>query len=156
MGHVRVRIKLANPERREEAIEVENALVDTGATLTTVPRSLADQLRLEILGQHQTRTASGVQTVDQSYAFFEYDGRQTVTPIWISDTYPGVLIGVITLEALGLAVDPASGQLTDSEFLLLVVSPAAADVEAVRSQLPEALVVGEVVGQATERRVVVE
>jgi len=122
MGHVRVRIRLANTGRRQEAIEVEDALVDTGATLTTVPRSLADQLRLEVLGQHETRTAAGVQTVDQSYAFFEYDGRQTVTPVWISDTYPGVLIGVITLEALGLSVDPASGQLTDSEFLLLLAS----------------------------------
>ena len=80
---------------------------------------LANQLELEVLSQHQTRTAAGPQTVDQSYAYFEYDGRRTVTPIWISDTYPGVLIGVITLEALGLAIDPASGTLTDSEFLLL-------------------------------------
>ena len=38
--------------------------------------------------------------------------------------------------------------------LVLAVTPA--DVEAVRSQLPQALAVGEVVGQATERRVVVE
>lgn len=120
MGHVRVRIQLANPDRRTEMVEVEQALVDTRATLTTLPRELANQLKLEVLSQHQTRTAAGQQTIDQSYAYFEYDGRRTVTPIWISDTYPGVLIGVITLEALGLAVDPASGTLTDSEFLLLV------------------------------------
>ena len=119
MGHVRVRIRLANPQRRRDTVEVEGALVDTGATFTTVPRSLAVELELEILSQHETRTAAGLLTLDQSFAFFEYDGRQTVTPIWISDTFPGVLIGVVTLEALGLAVDPASGQLTNSEFLLV-------------------------------------
>jgi predicted aspartyl protease len=49
----------------------------------------------------------------------EYDGRRTVRPVWISDQYPGVLIGVFTLNGLGLAVDPETGKLTTSEFLLL-------------------------------------
>ena len=119
MGHVRVAIKLANPARWREPVEIEDALVDTGATFTTVPRALAEQLGLEVFGQQATRTAAGVISVDQSSAFLEYDGRRTVTPVWISDTYPGVLVGVFTLEALGLAVDPASGRLTESEFLLL-------------------------------------
>ena len=121
MGHVRVRIRLGNPGRRRPVVDVNDALVDTGATLSTVPRALADQLKLQVLGQHTTRTAAGVLTLDQSYALFEYDGRRTVTPIWISDTYPGILIGVVTLEALGLAVDPASGELKNSEFLLLSI-----------------------------------
>lgn len=119
MGHVRVPIKLANPTRRREAVEVQDALVDTGASFTTVPRALAQQLNLEILGQQETRTAAGVITIDRSFAYMEIDGRDTVVPVWVSDAYPGVLIGVLTLKALGLAVDPASGQLTPSEFLLL-------------------------------------
>lgn len=119
MGHVRIPIKLANAERPEDAILVENALVDTGATHTTIPRTMADRLNLRVLRQRQTRTANGIVTVDESYALFEYDGNVTVTPVWISDTYPGVLIGVVTLESLGLAVDPVSGRLTTSEFLLL-------------------------------------
>ena len=122
MGHVRVRIKLANPARVRDVVEVDDALVDTGATFTTLPRPIADRLGLEVFDRHRTRTAAGPIEVDVSSAFLEYDGRRTVTPVWISDTCPGVLIGVFTLEALGLAVDPASGQLTDSEFLLLLVS----------------------------------
>jgi predicted aspartyl protease len=119
MGHVRVPIKLANPARRDDAIAVESALVDPGATYTTVPGELAERLGLDVVGQRQARSAAGPVTIDESYAFFEYDGRRTVTPVWISDDYPGVLIGVITLEALGLAVDPGSGQLINSELLLL-------------------------------------
>jgi hypothetical protein len=37
----------------------------------------------------------------------------------ISSTYPGVLLGALTLEGMALAVDPKSGRLIDSELLLL-------------------------------------
>jgi predicted aspartyl protease len=42
-----------------------------------------------------------------------------VTPVLISRTLDKVLIGVITLEALGLSVDPTKGTLRESETLLL-------------------------------------
>ncbi len=119
MGHVKVTIRIANPNSRDVPVEVEDVLVDTGATFTTVPRALAERLGLEVLGQHTVRTASGVSTVERSFAYVECEGRDAVAPIWISDTYPGVLLGVYTLEALALAVDPKSGRLVDAELLLL-------------------------------------
>jgi aspartyl protease family protein len=119
MGHVRVKVRIAHPNRRNQPIEVVDALVDTGASFTTVPRPLANQLGLEVLGKHRTRTANGTIEIDRSFAYIEYDGRDEVMPVWISDSYPGVLIGVFTLEALGLAVDPKNGRLVDSELLLL-------------------------------------
>ena len=93
--------------------------MDTGATRTTINRALADELGLEIVGTQQIRTADGTSSIDQSFALVRYDGRQTFGDVWVSDTYPGALIGVTTLEALGLAVDPVSGRLVNSEFLLL-------------------------------------
>ena len=120
MGHVRVAIKLANPETRDGAVEVKEALVDTGATWTTVPRDIAKQLDLRLVGQMTVRTAAGPQTLDRSYAKIDLGQKTMVTPVLVSDTYPGVLIGVITLEGLGLAVDPTSGRLVDSELPLLV------------------------------------
>ena len=119
MGHVRVTIKIANPTRRDEAIEVAGALVDTGATFTTIPRAMAEQLGLEVLGQQKTRTASGDIYIDRSFAYQEIAGHDAVLPVWISDTYPGILVGVFTLEGMALAVDPKSGRLVDSELLLL-------------------------------------
>ena len=119
MGHVRVPIRLANPADRAHVIDVESALVDAGATFTTIPRDYATRLNLDVIGKRQARSAAGPVSIDESYAFFEYDGRQTVTPVWINDSYPGVLIGVITLEALGLAIDPGTGKLIESELLLL-------------------------------------
>jgi predicted aspartyl protease len=119
MGHVRIRVEIANPVNRDNSILVEDALVDTGATRTTIPRVMASELELEVVGSQQIRTADGPANIDQSFALLSYDDKQTFGDIWISDRYPEVLIGMITLEALGLAVDPGSGRLTTSEFLLL-------------------------------------
>jgi predicted aspartyl protease len=140
MGHVRVRIKLANAERREDGVEVEEALVDTGATWTTIPRALAEELGLHVIGQMAVKTAAGPQQLDQSYAYVELADKRMVTPLLVSDTLETVLIGVTTLEALGLAVDPATGQLKESEVLLL-----AACATAVPAALREAKAVGRVV-----------
>jgi len=119
MGHVRVNIKITNPNQRDKVVEVTEALVDTGATWTTVPRTLADQLGLETVEQLLAETAAGEVTVDHSFAFIEYDGRRSFSDILISDSYPGVLVGVVTLEGLRLAVDPGSGKLLDAKLLLL-------------------------------------
>ncbi|TMB99724.1 MAG: aspartyl protease [Chloroflexi bacterium] len=119
MGHVRVTIRIAHPARREEPVEVPNALVDTGATWTTVPRQLADRLGLEVIEQLPAQTAAGEVTVDHSFAVVEYDGRRSFADILISDAYPGVLVGVVTLEGLRLAVDPGTGRLVDAKLLLL-------------------------------------
>jgi len=119
MGHVRTAIRIAHPERRELAVDIQDALVDTGASFTTLPRQLAQQLELALLGQLKGRTAAVVQTLDQSYAYIEMAGKRSGTPILISDTLDIVLIGVLTLEALALTVDPGAGQLKESEVLLL-------------------------------------
>jgi len=46
LGHIWVKVKLGDPEKRK-VVEVE-ALVDTGATLTVIPRKLAEQLSFKI------------------------------------------------------------------------------------------------------------
>ena len=119
MGHVRVPITLANAEHRELSVEVPEALVDTGATWTTVPRSLADELELPSIGQVTGRTAGGLQTLEQSYCYFELEGKSGVGPLLVSDLIDTVLIGVLTLESAALAVDPLSGTLIETELYLL-------------------------------------
>lgn len=119
MGHVRVKVGIANPRDRSKIIEVPDALVDAGATWTSIPRSVADELSLDIVGQVRVRTAAGPQTLDQSYAYLQIEGKDLVSFALISDTYPSVLIGVTTLEGMGFAVDPVNERLIESELLLL-------------------------------------
>jgi clan AA aspartic protease len=119
MGHVRVKIKVANPVSRQDLVEVDDALVDTGATWTTLPRDIADRLGLQVVDQVLADTAAGEISVDHSFALIQYDGKQSVSDVLINDHLREVLVGVVTLEGLRLAVDPRSGRLVDTKLLLL-------------------------------------
>lgn len=118
MGHVNVQLTITNPADPALTSTVE-ALVDTGATMTVIPRPLAEQLRLRVTGRRTVRTATGNIDIDRSAAILQIDGKSELNPIVISDTLDRTLVGVVTLETLELAVDPTTGKLTESETLLL-------------------------------------
>lgn len=119
MGHVNVELRLANPVSPTGTTLEATALVDTGATFTTIPRKMSDKLGLRIIGKRRVRTATQIETLEQSFASIEISGNLTVTPVLVSETLDKVLVGVITLEALGLTVDPTTGQLKEAETYLL-------------------------------------
>lgn len=119
MGHVRVPLRITNPENPEKTVLVQSALVDTGATWTSVPRQVIADLELNPVGTIRVPTAAGPQELEQSYARLELAGQHVVTNISISDTLDTVLIGVTTLGSLGLAVDPVKGELVETELFLL-------------------------------------
>ncbi len=116
MGHVRVNVRIGNVDL-SKVVEVK-ALVDTGATLTVIPRSLANDLGLSITGKSRVETGAGVIEVDRSRAWVEIEGRGEVVPVLVSDIIDKVLIGVTTLEVLELEVDPLTGKLKERTLLL--------------------------------------
>ncbi len=117
MGHVTAQVVISNPSQAELKSAVE-ALVDTGATFTVVPRALAQELQLPITGKRRVRTAAGDLVLDRARAVIQINGQSEVNPVLVSDSLDRVLIGVITLETLSLAVDPTTGELKDAEALL--------------------------------------
>jgi aspartyl protease family protein len=119
MGHVNVKLKLGNPVSPSTTAIEASALVDTGATFTTIPRHMSEKLGLRVTGKRTVRTATQFETLEESFASVEINGNLTVSPILVSDTLDKILIGVITLEALGLTVDPTTGQLKEAETYLL-------------------------------------
>ena len=101
------------------AIEVDDAVVDTGSIHTCIPRELAARLGLKQTGQRAVLTASGPETLDESYAFVELQGKATTTPLLVSDTLPEVIVGLTLLEWLGFLVDPVRQELRETEVLFL-------------------------------------
>jgi predicted aspartyl protease len=97
MGHVNIRATIANPVDASLTEEVD-ALVDTGATFSRVPRSLAERLQLPITGKARARTATGEVTYDRGRALVQIDGEGEIYRVIISDTLDKVLIGGFTLE----------------------------------------------------------
>jgi clan AA aspartic protease len=119
MGHVRVPLRITNPDNPELTTVIPDALVDTGATSTCVPLGVVADLGLQTRGSASVRTAQGVQELAASWAELELQGKRLVTHILVSETLDTVLIGVTTLESMGFAVDPSGQRLVPVELLLL-------------------------------------
>ncbi len=130
MGHIWVKARISNIDRTR-SVEVE-ALVDTGATLSVVPRRIADELGLEITGKTVVETGAGRILLDRSRAWIEIMGRSEIVPVLVSDSIDRVLIGVTTLEVLGLQVDPLTGKLKEWTILLYPMYSTTPRGEAVR------------------------
>jgi len=116
MGRVWVRARIGDPGKKR-VVEVD-ALVDTGATLTVIPRKLAEELGLEVTGRVPVMTAGGRVVLEKTRIWIELEGREEVVPAVISDVVDKVLVGVTALEVLGLQVDPVTGRLREWTILL--------------------------------------
>lgn len=100
MGHVYVKLVLSNPADPQLTATVD-ALVDTGATLTVVPRSLASQLKLVVTAGRTVGTANGEIEVDRSSESIGINGESEINPVVISDMLKEV-VGVVTSRSLHL------------------------------------------------------
>jgi len=110
MGHINQRVKLS----AENAVTV-SMLVDTGATFSVIPEALADAVGIKRLRRSATITLAAGRRVklDAGTAIFRIGGREAPATILIGDVVEPIL-GVQTLEALGLTVDSRRRRLTPS------------------------------------------
>ena len=116
MSHVFVDVKFTN-QLGERAVDA-NVMVDTGATYTVIPRAMADRLGLPVDRKRRVRTANGTVELDSSWLFIDLLGQHNPTRILIGDQVNRPLLGVVTLEEMGLGVDPSTGELRQAEAFL--------------------------------------
>jgi predicted aspartyl protease len=105
--------KLKPDEAR--SIEVEDALVDTGAKIISMPKKLIQQLGLQQFATRPSTTAVGdVPCNLYSGVRLELQGRECTSDVAeVADTCP-VLIGYIPLELMSYIVDPISQRVIPS------------------------------------------
>lgn len=103
--HADVRLgKIALDQARK--IEVQEALIDTGATTLSMPKSLIDQLGLAKQYEKRAMTAAGLSTINvYGPARVVIMGREAVTDILEVPEGNPVLIGQIPLEMMDWVVD---------------------------------------------------
>ncbi len=124
MGRVTVEARISNfqeayqarkgllPPEKVRAVQVPDALVDTGAMMLSMPSRLIQELGLTRIRTRTARTAAGV----ISFIIYEpvtltIQGRDCVVEVAeLPDDCP-VLIGQVPLELLDFVVDPARQQL---------------------------------------------
>ena len=102
-----------------EAWETVECLVDSGATLSLVPAALLDRLGIQPVGEEVFRLANG-ETIRRrrGIAAFRYEERVGGGDIIFGEEGDMNLVGVLTLEALGLALDPLRRELRPLPMLL--------------------------------------
>jgi clan AA aspartic protease len=100
------------PRDKVRTVEVQDALVDTGATYLSVPRRLIQQLGLRQLRTRKSKTAAGIVEIGVYGAVqLTVQGRDCVIQVAeVPDECP-VLIGQVPLEMLDFLVDPVKQQL---------------------------------------------
>lgn len=117
MGTFSVTIEAGDPQgQRFRAVE---ALVDTGASDTTLPTSLLDDLGVTPHGQRPFLLATGETVVrDIGRTWVRIDGRMEMTIVVFADEGTLPLLGAVTLEEFGLGVDPVGRKLVPVPGLL--------------------------------------
>jgi len=110
---------IANPSDHSLRAELE-FIVDTGAIYTVISKSVAERLRLKETGRRRFKIANGdvvEYPVSEAYIIINEEGVTSV--VAIADEKTPLLLGVTTLELLGLKVDQITGKLTPLELMIL-------------------------------------
>ncbi|HKZ48782.1 MAG TPA: aspartyl protease family protein [Thermoplasmata archaeon] len=96
------------PLDRSRWVEVD-VVVDTGATLTKIPRSLAEDLGLAPEGTVTVRLGDGhlIERVVAS-AVIRCEGRQRIIPLSLGEESEPAVLGATALEILSLSPDPVN------------------------------------------------
>jgi clan AA aspartic protease len=119
MGMFEVKVKLANlaaPGRTEEV----SLLVDTGATLSWIPREILQKLGVAAFSRLPFLLADGRRLErDVTAVLMAFDGRKA--PVQVAFGEPGeeAVLGATALEGLGFLVDPIAKKLIPRDLLAL-------------------------------------
>ncbi len=117
MGRFSVTIEVADPDRR--GYRAVAALVDTGASFTTLPAALVRDLGVvpHTRGAFVLATGETV-TRDIGRTWVRVDGREEMTMVVFGEDNALALLGAVTLEELRLGVDPIARKLIPVPGLL--------------------------------------
>lgn len=118
MGIVTVTVKVKNPKDESKFIE-EEFLVDSGASFSVVPKPLLDKIGVISYREEKFTLADGrVVTRKLGEAIFEFRGKRAPSPVVIGKKNDSLLLGTLTLEAMGLVLDPFQRKLYHAKLVL--------------------------------------
>lgn len=117
MGQFRVELTLL--DRDGDRLQTIEALVDTGAGYTVVPRAVLESLGCRPLRMQRVVLADGrIEEWALTQVDVECEGRRATTPILMGPVEGPVLLGATTLEELGLGIDPLNRRLVPVDLYL--------------------------------------
>lgn len=117
LTHLQVRI--ANPAQPKRTVEAK-FLIDSGAVYSVVPGTSLKHLGIKPHSKKVFTLANG-ETIERGVgdALFQYNDHRGSSPVIFGEPGDGTLLGVVTLEALGMVLDPLRRELKPLPMLLV-------------------------------------
>lgn len=110
-------VKVHNPQNPKKQI-ISHFLVDSGAVYSVMPASVLKKLGIKPTDKQTFSLANGeVMEKEVGNASFEYLGKLRSSPVVFGEE--GIfLLGAVTLEALGVILDPINRELKPLPMLI--------------------------------------
>jgi clan AA aspartic protease len=118
MGLTVLELEVGNPAHPDATRPVE-FLVDSGAVYSVVPESVLEALDIKPLAEESFRLADGSKiSRRKGIALFRYGDRVGGADVIFGEEGDSSLLGALTLEALGLSLDPLRRELRPLPMIL--------------------------------------
>ena len=119
MGQFSVGTVIAHPADPSRVAEVD-LLVDTGATLSWVPRQILDRLGVPRLPRRRFLLADGgFVERDTAGVLMRMDGTEAMVTVVVAESGDAHLLGATALETLGFGIDPIRKLLVPQSLLAM-------------------------------------
>ena len=123
MGMTFVQVQVANPANPERTEPVD-LMVDSGAMYSVVPAPVLEKLGIRPLTEQVFQLANGDRiTRKKGVAVFKYAERIGGADVVFGEEGDVNLLGVGTLESLGLLLDPLKRELRELPLMLADLDP---------------------------------
>jgi clan AA aspartic protease len=111
MGLTHVDLAIANPALPEREVEIQ-LLVDSGAVYSVIPSTILEDLGIRPTGKRRFVLADGAEIVRRTgVALFRFRGEEGGSTVIFGEAGDATLLGIVTLEELGLILDPVRREL---------------------------------------------
>lgn len=118
MGITNIKVKVKNPALPEKQEELE-LMVDSGAAFSVIPESVLKYLDIKSDREEEFSLVDGTKIKRKlGDAIFEINGKKGASPVIFGEEGDAQLLGVFTLEALGLILDPFKRELRPAKLLM--------------------------------------
>ena len=118
MGLTYIDLEIANPAKPKQKARIE-FLIDTGAYYSVIPASVLRKLGIRPHSKRTFTLADGSKiTRRMGDVQFRFDGRQGASPVVFGQRDDSTLLGSVSLEALGLMIDPLKRELRPLPMVL--------------------------------------
>lgn len=118
MGLTSVDLNVGNPAK-PKVTEKINCIVDSGAIYSVIPKSVLKRLGIKPLATQEFRLADGSKIErKKGGALFRYGDLVGVADVIFGEKGDSNLLGMLTLESLGLGLDPLKRELHPLPMIL--------------------------------------